>query len=114
MARNPCFPNSSPNSSSSFGKSPAPSPAPSPGRPTRRPSRPGNRPMRRVALIGVMVGLPFLAVPLHAQNGVDAVLARAQAAYERVKTTKATFDQTITNEMTGTTAVSHGELIQEE
>jgi outer membrane lipoprotein carrier protein len=62
--------------------------------------------------------LPFwfaaLAVPLQAQDPTDAILARAQAAYARVTTTKATFDQTINNEMTGTTAVSHGELIQEE
>jgi outer membrane lipoprotein carrier protein len=62
--------------------------------------------------------LPFVlaavAVPLQAQDPTDAILARAQAAYARVTTTKATFDQTINNEMTGTTAVSHGELIQEQ
>jgi outer membrane lipoprotein carrier protein len=55
-----------------------------------------------------------LAGPLHGQDPTDAILARAQAAYARVTTTKATFDQTINNEMTGTTAISHGELIQEQ
>jgi outer membrane lipoprotein carrier protein len=54
------------------------------------------------------------ATQLGAQEGIDPVLARAQAAYARVTTTKATFDQTSTNEMPGTTAVSHGELIQEQ
>ncbi|HWZ60870.1 MAG TPA: outer membrane lipoprotein chaperone LolA [Gemmatimonadaceae bacterium] len=62
----------------------------------------------------ISAALVLLALPLGAQNDVDAVLSRAQAAYARVNTTKATFDQTITNEMTGTTAVSHGELIQEQ
>jgi outer membrane lipoprotein carrier protein len=56
----------------------------------------------------------LLAAPLLAQDPTETILGRAQAAYARVTTTKATFDQTITNEMTGTTAVSHGALIQEQ
>jgi outer membrane lipoprotein carrier protein len=62
----------------------------------------------------VILLLLAVALPLQAQDQTDAILARAQAAYARVTTTKATFDQTINNEMTGTTAVSHGELIQEQ
>jgi outer membrane lipoprotein carrier protein len=67
----------------------------------------------RVVLFAVAVAIPF-STQLYAQDPSDAVLARAQAAYARVTTTKAKFDQTIINEMTGTTANSHGELIQEQ
>ena len=43
---------------------------------------------------------------------VDATIKRAIAAWSRVKTFRATFEQTIMNPVTGSSMVSHGELQQ--
>lgn len=43
---------------------------------------------------------------------VESTIARAQAAWSRVKTLRATFEQTITNPITGSTYTSKGELQQ--
>jgi outer membrane lipoprotein carrier protein len=43
---------------------------------------------------------------------VDSTIARAQAAWSRVKTLRATFEQTVTNPITGSTLTSRGELQQ--
>jgi len=50
---------------------------------------------------------------LDAQPSIDAILQHAQATYAHVTTTRATFQQLITSEMTGTSAASHGELVQQ-
>jgi outer membrane lipoprotein carrier protein len=74
-------------------------------RPTRRPAV--------VALVGLGVALAGATRPLAAQAPVDAILQHVHATYAHVTTTRATFQQVITSEMTGTSATSHGELIQE-
>jgi len=50
--------------------------------------------------------------PLSAQS-VDATVNRAVAAYAKLKTARATFEQTITNPLTGTTVVAKGEYLQQ-
>ena len=52
------------------------------------------------------------AAPLPAQ-GVNATLDRAVAAYGRMKTARATFEQTLLNPLTGTTVVAKGEMLQQ-
>src|SRR5207237_1435682 len=47
-----------------------------------------------------------------ARQSVDAVITRAIAAWSKVKTLRATFEQTITNPITGSTLASKGELQQ--
>lgn len=58
------------------------------------------------------------ATPAAAQQGkggdVDALLARAAAAYNAAKTAAATFEQTLTNPMTGTSAVSRGQFLRQQ
>lgn len=46
------------------------------------------------------------------RQDVNATIARAQAAWARVKTLRATFEQTITNPITGSSLSSKGELQQ--
>ena len=45
-----------------------------------------------------------------AAQGADAAIDKAVAAYEKAKTARATFEQTITNPLTGTTVTSRGEF----
>jgi outer membrane lipoprotein carrier protein len=46
------------------------------------------------------------------RQDVNAIIARAQAAWGRVTTLRATFEQTVTNPITGSAMVSKGELQQ--
>jgi outer membrane lipoprotein carrier protein len=45
-------------------------------------------------------------------QSVDATIARAQSAWSKVRTLRATFEQTVTNPITGSTLTSSGELQQ--
>lgn len=49
-----------------------------------------------------------------AQSPVDAAIDRAVAAYGKTKTARATFEQTITNPLTGTVVSSKGEFQQQQ
>jgi len=49
------------------------------------------------------------AAPLHAQSA-DEALDHAVAVWSKVKTARATFDQTVTNSLTGSSATAHGEF----
>ena len=51
------------------------------------------------------------AVPLGAQAPADAALDRAVAKYKGVRTMKATFDQTISNPITGSVSSARGEML---
>jgi outer membrane lipoprotein carrier protein len=54
------------------------------------------------------------ASPARAQSpGVDATIDRAVAAWAKVKTVRGTFEQTISNAITGTTVSSRGTYVQE-
>lgn len=48
-----------------------------------------------------------------AQTGVDAFINRAITAWSKVRTVRATFEQTLTNPITGSALVSRGELLQQ-
>ena len=67
-------------------------------------------------LSSLLVPLAFAtAAPLagiRAQT-VDATVNRAVAAWERVKAVSGSFEQTVTNSLTGTSATSRGDYIQE-
>lgn len=64
----------------------------------------------RTALLLTLVSLGA-AKPASRQD-VDATITRAIAAWSRVKTLRATFDQTLTNPITGSSMSSKGELQQ--
>jgi outer membrane lipoprotein carrier protein len=52
------------------------------------------------------------AVPLHAQS-VESTIDRAVSAWAKVKTVRGTFEQTVTNPLTGSTASAKGTYVQE-
>jgi chaperone LolA len=48
-----------------------------------------------------------------ASHSVDGTIDRAVAAWSKVRTVRGTFEQTVTNSLTGTNAMSRGDYIQE-
>ena len=61
----------------------------------------------------LLLTLTSLGSPAPApRQDADAVINRAQTAWSRVKTLRATFEQTVTNPITGSTLTSKGELQQ--
>jgi outer membrane lipoprotein carrier protein len=63
-------------------------------------------------LISLAVATIALCPPKVQAQDVDATIKRAIAAWSRVKTFRATFEQNITNPITGSAMVSRGELQQ--
>jgi len=63
------------------------------------------RTLLALTLISTAVGLPK-------RQSVDTTIARAQSAWSRVKTLRASFEQTVTNPITGSAMTSKGELQQ--
>jgi len=53
-----------------------------------------------------------VAAPLGAQS-MDATIDRAVAAWSKVKTVRGTFEQTVTNQITGSSATARGQYVQE-
>jgi len=53
-----------------------------------------------------------VAAPLGAQN-VDATIDRAVSAWSKIKTIRGTFEQTVTNQITGSSATARGQYVQE-
>lgn len=67
--------------------------------------------VRATTALGVAAALTLGAAPAPAQQpSVDALIDRAAATYRNARTATATFRQTLTNPMTGTTSVSRGVL----
>jgi len=66
--------------------------------------------MNRFVVTAALASL--VAAPLSAQ-GTDATIDRAVAAYARMKSARATFEQTLLNPLTGTTVVAKGEMLQQ-
>src|SRR5262245_43116994 len=66
--------------------------------------------MMRYVMLGTAMALFGSAAPR--QQSTDATIDRAVAAYKAMKTARATFEQTITNPLTGTAANSRGEFEQ--
>jgi chaperone LolA len=54
----------------------------------------------------------WVAAPVGAQN-VDATIDRAVAAWSKVKSVRGTFEQTVTNQITGSSATARGQYVQE-
>ena len=66
---------------------------------------------RTTAALGAAAALALGAAPAAAQQpGVDALIQRAAATYKAARTATASFQQTLTNPMTGTKSVSRGVL----
>lgn len=65
--------------------------------------------MRPIALAAIVV---LAAAPLGAQS-VDATIDRAVAAWDKIKTVRGTFEQTVTNSLTGSSAVARGKYVQQ-
>lgn len=57
--------------------------------------------------------VPDRAVPTRGDAAVDATIDRAARAYKGVKRVRATFEQTLTNPLTGSATVQTGELFQD-
>lgn len=73
--------------------------------------RPSDPDMRRYLLLTAT--LPLLAfAPPRQQSPVDGTVDKAVAAYGRMKTVRARFEQRLTNPLTGTTVVQRGTLQQ--
>jgi outer membrane lipoprotein carrier protein len=64
-----------------------------------------------IAFVVALASSP-LAPPVGAQS-VSTTIDRAVAAWAKATTARAAFDQTITNSITGGTATSHGEFLQQ-
>jgi outer membrane lipoprotein carrier protein len=65
--------------------------------------------MRPLTLtLAVLIG----AAPLGAQS-VDGTIDRAVAAWAKIKTIRGTFEQTVTNALTGSSAVARGQFVQQ-
>ncbi|GAC1658692.1 MAG: hypothetical protein NVS4B3_26280 [Gemmatimonadaceae bacterium] len=77
--------------------------------------------MLSVLVLGAMCGSLALPPARHVSRppvwaartqDVDALVDRAVAAYAKVRTLRASFEQTLTNPLTGSVAVAHGEFQQ--
>jgi outer membrane lipoprotein carrier protein len=66
--------------------------------------------MRRTTFAAV-IALACAATAAGAQTPADAALDRAVAAYSKVQTLRATFDQSLTNPVTGRSSQAKGELL---
>lgn len=62
-------------------------------------------------VLGALVAVSAAARQLPAQSP-DAVVAKASAAWAKVRTLRGSFEQTLVNPVTGATLVSHGEIEQ--
>jgi outer membrane lipoprotein carrier protein len=65
------------------------------------------------AVAGVALAMVSLAVPLRAQHDANATLNRAVDVYSRVSTARGSFEQSLTNPLTGTTVTARGEFVQQ-
>jgi outer membrane lipoprotein carrier protein len=66
----------------------------------------------RILVLGTGVALAIAPLGAHAQSA-DATLDRAVAAWSKVRTVRGTFEQTVTNPITGGSATTHGTFAQE-
>lgn len=63
----------------------------------------------RLPVLALLSALPFTA----GAQAVDATIDRAVAAWAKVATVRGTFDQTVSNSLTGSSATARGEYTQE-
>jgi outer membrane lipoprotein carrier protein len=67
--------------------------------------------MRNPILV-MLIAAP-ITVGAQASQSVDATIDRAVAAWAKVATVRGTFEQTVSNSLTGSSATAHGEYTQE-
>ena len=67
----------------------------------------------RVYHINVVAVSSLLAVAAPKKQGVDSIIDKAVATYNNTKTSKGTFEQAITNPLTGSTVKASGEFEQQ-
>jgi outer membrane lipoprotein carrier protein len=63
----------------------------------------------RIPIVAILVAVPLTA----GAQSVDATIDRAVAAWAKVTTVRGTFDQTVSNSLTGSSATARGEYTQE-
>src|SRR5215210_1806385 len=68
----------------------------------------------RTLMVSALAATLVTTAPPRTQGGAEAAIDKAVAAYGKVKTARATFEQTLTNPLTGTTVISRGELQQKQ
>jgi outer membrane lipoprotein carrier protein len=68
--------------------------------------------MRSLVVAATWVSLAAAPMAAHGQS-VDATIDRAVAAWAKVRTVRGSFEQTVTNPLTGSSATAHGEFAQE-
>lgn len=66
----------------------------------------------RIPLVVVTMALVGATTPAGAQS-VDGTIDRASAAWAKIKTVRGAFEQTVTNQLTGSSATSRGEYAQD-
>lgn len=66
----------------------------------------------RNSILAVLIAAP-IAAGAQATQSVDATIDRAVAAWGKVATVRGTFEQTVSNSLTGSSATAHGEYTQE-
>lgn len=69
--------------------------------------------MFRVRLASAAVGLAIASQTLSAQQSLDQTIDRAVAAWQAAKTVRASFEQTLTNPLTGSDVTARGEFQQQ-
>jgi outer membrane lipoprotein carrier protein len=65
-----------------------------------------------ISIFSGLAPAPKKPTPAPKKQDVNSTIARAQAAWGRVSTLRATFEQTVTNPLTGSAMLSKGELQQ--
>lgn len=68
---------------------------------------------RAVAAVVIGVVVASAPRPLRAQHDANATLNRAVDVYSKVSTARGTFEQSLTNPLTGTTVTARGEFLQQ-
>lgn len=64
--------------------------------------------------LALLIPLTVLGAPVAAQSPADAAIDKAVATYKGMRSARATFEQTITNPLTGSKATSRGEFQQQQ
>ncbi|MDQ6885896.1 MAG: outer membrane lipoprotein chaperone LolA [Gemmatimonadota bacterium] len=68
--------------------------------------------MREPIITPIVAALALVTAPLARAQSPEATLARASKAYMAIRSVRASFSQTITNPLTGSSASSAGEVLQ--
>ncbi len=67
----------------------------------------------RIPILVMLVTVPLAAGAQSGAQSVDATIDRAVAAWAKVTTVRGTFDQTVSNSLTGSSATARGDYTQE-